>query len=340
MTCALCIEKEANKKNTHFLTDGVIRSCLNIEGSKDRERGFYFRMASHEPFVDFNFQRSTPAEKVAESLGRPISDEEVNNAKEIPFSVDYVFCSDCEKLFTEIENRFLADILPRFRNHDLAEQQSVVIEDVVLARLFFYLQIWRSSVCSSTYQLPENIAEHLRVMILNFKTVTENELRSYPLSVTYLETLGGEKAFTENCVGYTNDSNPYIILMNDFVIQLYETPETIRLLKAYGLNAESDYMQYINYQEIEFVSKVINDQDRKNIWHTMILEEKVRPALHHYESFFVQGWVRVFGIKPAQHQIMEYLQTTFGETGFHVLKYSKEQIIERTTDFIARKAGL
>jgi hypothetical protein len=142
MTCALCIEKEANKKNTHFLTDGVIRSCLNIEGSKDRERGFYFRMASHEPFVDFNFQRSTPAEKVAESLGRPISDEEVNNAKEIPFSVDYVFCSDCEKLFTEIENRFLADILPRFRNHDLAAQQSVVIEDVVLARLFFYLQIW------------------------------------------------------------------------------------------------------------------------------------------------------------------------------------------------------
>ncbi|MBK8657107.1 MAG: hypothetical protein IPN20_25120 [Haliscomenobacter sp.] len=38
--CALCAKNEANKKNTHYLTDGIIRSCLNEDGSNVREKGF------------------------------------------------------------------------------------------------------------------------------------------------------------------------------------------------------------------------------------------------------------------------------------------------------------
>jgi hypothetical protein len=46
MICALCKEREANKKNTHYLTDGVIRSCLNHDGGNERENGLYFDVST------------------------------------------------------------------------------------------------------------------------------------------------------------------------------------------------------------------------------------------------------------------------------------------------------
>ena len=35
MVGTLCKEREANKTNTHYLTDGIIRSCLNQEGKTE-----------------------------------------------------------------------------------------------------------------------------------------------------------------------------------------------------------------------------------------------------------------------------------------------------------------
>ena len=37
--CKLCLEREANKKNNHYLTDEIIRNCLKLEGSKERDKG-------------------------------------------------------------------------------------------------------------------------------------------------------------------------------------------------------------------------------------------------------------------------------------------------------------
>jgi hypothetical protein len=120
MICALCLNKAATKKNTHYLTDGIIRSCLNWEGTNEREKGFYFDMSSKTVGVDFNFQRETPTEQLRKTFGRLPTDEEIDKAKKIPFSVNDVFCPDCEKIFTGIENQFLNFVLPQFRNSNLA----------------------------------------------------------------------------------------------------------------------------------------------------------------------------------------------------------------------------
>ena len=37
--CKLCSQREADKKNTHYLTDSIIRTCLNKDGSNIREQG-------------------------------------------------------------------------------------------------------------------------------------------------------------------------------------------------------------------------------------------------------------------------------------------------------------
>ncbi len=103
MTCALCLNKEATKKNTHYLTDGIIRSCLNLDGSNEREKGFYFDLSSKKAGVDFNFQRETPNKELEKTFGRLPTEEEIDNARKIPFSVNDVFCPDYENIFSTLK---------------------------------------------------------------------------------------------------------------------------------------------------------------------------------------------------------------------------------------------
>src|SRR5690606_8920606 len=119
MKCALCLDREANKKNTHYLSDGVIRKCLNIGGTNERERGYYFDISNGNPFVEFNFQRIDEV-NLEKGLGRAPTEEELENARQIPFSVDYVFCGVCEASFRDFESKFSNDIIPKLRNADLA----------------------------------------------------------------------------------------------------------------------------------------------------------------------------------------------------------------------------
>lgn len=205
MTCALCKEKEANKKNTHYLTDGIIRSCINFEGSQGREKGFYFDISTNNPFSNLHIQRETPTEKTEIVIGRKVTDEESEKSKAEPNAgaVDNVFCSDCESHFTEIETKFMNKILPKFRGADLTGIDRTFLSDIITVRLFFYLQIWRSSVCRDDVTLSPNTSENLRKIILNYNnTKNADELTQYPLAVTYLQTLGGAAEYTRNYVGY------------------------------------------------------------------------------------------------------------------------------------------
>ena len=71
--CAWCKEKKADKKNTHYLTDAIIRSCFDIEGrssNKYREMGIYYDVSSNTPLMRFGFQRSTPARILYDKLDR------------------------------------------------------------------------------------------------------------------------------------------------------------------------------------------------------------------------------------------------------------------------------
>jgi len=76
--CRLCQSNEANKRNTHYLTDSIIRSVLNIDGSNDRDKGFSFNMSNDTPFIDMSIQRATPTEEFEKVTGRQLTDEEIH----------------------------------------------------------------------------------------------------------------------------------------------------------------------------------------------------------------------------------------------------------------------
>src|SRR5690606_10669072 len=116
----------------------------------------------------------------------------------------------------------------------------------------------------------------LRQIILNPKT---EKINHFPLSITYLETLGGDMAFTENYVGSTSDKNPYIIFMNDFIVQFFESRESVKFEEFYGLNNEVNYMDYVNIEEDSFIVNIFHNEDRKQLLSDIIRAEKVKQTI-------------------------------------------------------------
>ena len=327
--CKFCQIKEANKKNTHYLTDSIIRSCLNIEGSNNREKGLYFEISSKNPFIEFNFQR-IDEQSIEKAIGRKPTEDEIENAKQIPFSVDYIFCSDCEKQFTEIETKFIEKILPKFRQNDLTGLSSISVEENIICRDFFYLQIFRSAVCEEVYDLPNELIEKLRKILFE-----KHQDLTIPISVTYLQTTGGQEHYTENYIGYTSDKNPFIIFMNDFIIQCYENEENIKHIELYGLN-NADYKDFININEGNFKFKIFQNEQRRTFLNNLIKNEKVNQTIMNLGNYFDQIWIKLFGTKAPSNQKQKYIQLVANQSKEKLNSLSQDEMYKFTLSYFVK----
>lgn len=332
MKCALCKTNEADKKNTHFLSDSIIRTCLNENGENLREKGFYFDVSNDSAFVEFNFQRRTTIEKLTTTLGREPNDEEIEKAKQIPFSVDYVFCSACEKKFTEIEESFTQKYLDNFRSNafkDLAK-----FDDYRTIKLFFLLQVWRTSVCDQMFVIPADVAEKLRLIFLNKNDVDENKFAEFPLCVSYLTTEDNVDGHTGNFVGYTDDRNPNLIIMNDFIIQFYDNDGSVKFFDFYGLNDSDNFGKFLNLDVEGFIFKILSNEQRARLLKEFIETDKVKSLTKFYAENFAKLWFTLFGNSPSSFLTHRYLihLTQGGEK--NLLQYTKENIFQLTRQFI------
>lgn len=337
MKCALCGVNEANKKNTHFLTDGIIRTSLNEDGENVREKGFYFDVSNDSAFVEFNFQRRTTFEKLTSTLGREPNESEIEKAKQIPFSVDNVFCSECEEKFTVIETNFQQKYLHLFRQADLTGKSSVILDDYKLAKSFFLLQVWRTSICDDIFKINDEVKEALRLIILNNENVGIDTLFRFPLAVTYLITEDRDGGYTANFVGYTDDRNPSLILMNDFVIQFYENEVSLRFFDFYKLNDENDYTGFLNLQSNQFLIKILNHEQRLQLLKDFITNDKVEALVRFYSENFSKLWLGIFSVNPSPALISKYLTHLIQGSETNLLHYTKENIFSLTSQFIANE---
>lgn len=328
--CALCGNRVANKKNTHYLTDMIIRKCLNHGGSKDRERGSCFEVSPPNISVDYHYQRKVSSEIIEGIIGRQSTDEENLQERTIPFSVDFVFCSDCEKnIFASIEKDFSNRILPKFRKKTPHNTQEVVIKgaDISDLRLFFYIQLWRSCVCGKLPH-PNSLQQKLHNFILNYKNPTD-EIYDIPLSITYLETRRNED-YTGNIVTFGTTCNPYVIFMNDFVVQVYDSLENKHFYELYGINEASSFDQYINVGENEFRVKVVNDERRKEIMENFMREQAEIFRYRLQDIFMSISW-HLFGHLPEPNQFDEFMSLLEKKT--IGIRYSRSEIVKELYNY-------
>lgn len=336
MKCALCNLTEADKKNTHFLTDSIIRSCLNENGENIREKGFYFDLSNENPFVEFNFQKRTTPQKLESALGREPSETEIEKAKHIPFSVDFVFCVSCEKKFTSIEDKFINKHLRNFRINKYTNE-FIELDDFKVIKSFFLLQIWRTSICDPLFEINSATSELLRLAILNNESISADSLRDLPLSVTYLTTGKDGVDNGANFVAYSDDRNPNWIIMNDFVIQFFDDNDSISFFDFYGLNDSNDYLKYLNTDLKKFIFKILTQEQRLLFLKDFLFNNKIKELSSFYSENFSRLWHALFGHFPSQYLVKEYLIHLTREGNNKFLQYTKENIFELTGQFIESK---
>ena len=293
-------------------------------------------MSNDTKYIEFGFQRNTPVHELEKQLGRPPNDDEISRAKRRLFAVDDVFCTECETLFGKIEEPFCQSILPNLRETDLEEEPSITFQDVRLVRLFFLLQFWRAGACADKFSLSNESYESLRTFILNYDNVSIDELKKFPLSITYLNTLGGNKSYTENLVGYTSDQNPYIIYINDFVIQLYDSSELIKYLPVHNLNDQDSYKDFINIDEEEVIVRIFSNEKRKIFNLSLMAESKGKNllgALRESVALFYQNFYRRPPTVKEEQDFIKYMASE--EIGI-INRYDHETLLEKSMEYFRK----
>ncbi|WP_073246532.1 hypothetical protein [Maribacter aquivivus] len=337
MKCKLCGLDKVPKSNTHYLTDFVIRTALNEDGSKLRGKGSYWSIDPNKATVDYKFQQEISIPNLENLLGRQSTEEENLDAEEnIDFTVSDSFCQQCEDIFTKIEDEFASKIIQKFRDTNLngIDQIELNKNDSQILRLFFLLQFWRTSECDDTFKLSKELSELLRNKILERD---KEDLDKIAMSVTYLQTLKddndedpGEKFKTENMIAPVEGTNPTIIIMNDFIIQLYENTD-FPFESFYGYNEKSNYIEFINYEKDTFSVKIISNDNRKKILYK-INHKSVKHILSNQAELFIKKYSDKFKAQPTNEQIAGCIKKL--STIEDIMKFSEEKLNSFMTEYI------
>lgn len=338
INCNLCKLEKEPKKNTHYLTDNIIRRNLNQDGSNIRETGLYFNISNDSPFIEFLFQRETSIERVEKILGRQATEEEIAKAKQNPFSTDDKFCQECENKFTTIENKFTQDVLPHLRGqlqNGLSEKEF----DSKIVRDFILIQVFRTAVCEPEYEIAEETQELIRLYI-NGDEVEYNSIHEIPLGMTFLETSGEFKIHTQNVTGLSDDRNPNFIFMNDFILQYYDNEDSIKFESLHGLNSEETYVDFINISENSFKVKILDNAERLTFLEEFVTSEKINPSLAEFRESFKESWIGLTGQNPNSEIVDQFIAFLINGNKYNVLLFSREEVVKRAAFFLINKLGI
>lgn len=320
--CALCGVENANKTNTHYLSDNIIRNALNKNGKSKRGYGSYCELSTVAPFINYRFQQGIQRDNLIENFKRDPYEKEIAYArKNIAFSVDNVFCSNCEDLFGQIEKKFNDNVLARLRDASL-KPGYIRFNDNKIIRQYCYLQIWRSHICDSYFKIDEKLASSLKNAI-----VSENNVEAIPLplSMSYMIT-PSDIEHTENSIGYIIQKNPYVIFMNEFVIQLFDNLNAIKYDSLFGVNDESTYKDFINYRESSFILQIIDNERRKCINHSMATDFAKQKNTE-WINKLIEYYVRKYGKYPPANVIQLFEVKISSRTDFYMNMYSEEVML-------------
>lgn len=293
----------------------------------------YFDVSTQTIFSDVNFQRNVSINLLEGYLGRPANDEENERAKKIPFSVDYVFCDKCEDRFTEIETRFTQPYLDKYRSGAITRSSFI---DSTVARAFFLLQVWRTSICTNNFNVSVDTREKLRELILN---PNADEQKKFPMIVTYMITSGKGNPYTTNMVGYTIDRGNAVIFFNDFIIQFFQDTENIHFHPIFGLNHKDTFSEKTNYLEKDFLVDVISNEEREEIL-GKIHTERAEPVLKSLAEIFANMWKKQTGNPPPKDLVKKYIETLVNWSGIPKgQRLSLERVSTFTINFVNDHLG-
>ncbi len=335
MICELCKQEKLPKSNTHYLTDAIIRDCINADGYTGREKGLYFGISNKGMGLEFNFQKSTPVDSIEQVLGRAPSEEEIEKAKQNPYSVNDKFCIECEQKFTKIETKFIEKYYhPLFRKRCFV-QEKLNKQDALSIRLFFLLQIWRSAICVEHFVISDKIKKSIR-NIISTEDFFSDRILDVPLYVAYLAT--PEDDYSTNFVDLRSTKEYSIIFMNDFIIACVESRDEIANDdKDILQQIAPDYKNFINFQCDNIQVQFFSENERKKILEKDIASNVADNTINNWFEIFSQLWRKFTQTDPCPEMRMELVRYILQNAKNNPQAFLEKEILHRIAEFTFSK---
>ncbi|HMU47540.1 MAG TPA: hypothetical protein PKC72_14295 [Chitinophagaceae bacterium] len=253
-TCKLCNNAVANKTNSHILPHFLIKTAINKDGSKQRDYELTFSFSENE-FVDTYFGRSITLDTIEEYKGRELNEDELK--KENPFSIDYLFCGDCEDKISQLEDYYSKNIYQKLLANSVikrkkdSKKNDIIIFDKIYVEvifLFAYSIFFRSSISSYHGFNLKNLERKLRKVLNKFlgqnieetiKNIEDKkaEFQYFPIINTFFKMPDGEDP-TKNFVTILHSDKPFFVYLNQITFQMFVEKKHVGKSKQpfFGIN--------------------------------------------------------------------------------------------------------
>ncbi|MCE7057533.1 hypothetical protein LZF95_22825 [Algoriphagus sp. AGSA1] len=215
--CKLCKSSNAVKKGSHIIPHFLLKKIENIDGSKLRDMELGFTLTATDSKVHFG--RAVPPEKLEKVLGK-IEESDIENNNH-PMILDYIFCSNCEIRFSNIESIYSIGLSKPINSNNESGNSGVI------SILFWVSVFWRLSIIYPKIFSKKEI-EFMRKSLDRFLTSNGEEINEKGI----IESHTFEKIGLRILKSVLNDTDashhmihprfkyPYSMIIHDMVITL------------------------------------------------------------------------------------------------------------------------
>ncbi|MBQ3555764.1 MAG: hypothetical protein IJA09_06075 [Bacteroidales bacterium] len=274
--CLLCQLNDANKTGSHIIPSFLMKH-INGNGKRDHEIGFKIENGN----IDTYFGRDIYEEK-----RKNITDNTKKLYSRENYDVkDYIFCENCEKYFSSLENKYATSVNLHFFENVTTENNKVSASD---ALLFWCSIVWRASVTNHLgYKLKPKIEEILRIALCSNNT--DNLNINYALYRCKDYSKNSQNG-TLTCMNI--DSNHLFLIVNDYVLFMYfDLKEDVVHNTIFGIQYKFNKSNLNNGKQLEKIDCIPCDMYSLisyRIFHEVIKDMKL-PYIFNYLYNLVTG---------------------------------------------------
>ena len=284
--CLICGKKDASKTNSHLVPSFLVSMYDSYDNSGKRGRDLQISITD---IGRSTYVGAIPSTKYEEIFNKDsLNDEKrIEELKNNPDAIDYVFCPTCERL--------LADLLESPYADAFKQDKGI---DGTIAYYFWISVIWRMNSCRKNFgfQLDESTSKALHKMLLSYldnngqlneRNKPNTDIFKYKLLYCPNYCKDTQKGF-QYC-NYKNNVLTFII--SDFIVIVY-IGTTNNLPDNYMFDVISDVIKNTDYNtgNEETENKLIINREAMESVKSAFIKYAVNIKIKHYDKVISMLW--------------------------------------------------
>lgn len=286
-TCILCSINEANCTGSHLAPHFLIQPFLSYDGSNKRDT----EVVNETRVAGFQKERKWGRAVLPEDIDKIfgyIPEEEKESIHNASLTRDYLFCSQCEKRFGIIESeyaKYYRKNLPCSNGH--------------LAYVFWLGVFWRLSKADMAIKLNPIDETKIGVILQRLMPIDNQHVDSlseevsgneYWYSIRYCVDTKGELS---GIIGIHKPTSPYLLLIGNYVIELYNQRSQIPpgiIINDYTKSEQWQKISFIEYWKLK--QKILDENYKYEFKH---IYERKNKSIDIIKGDYFEGMPAIFG---------------------------------------------